>query len=169
MHLANCRSLTSPTDSSDEAKIQGRGDHLVPLSAQALDVLHEARARFGRQPHVFPHTTKSQDVLCQHAVGTLINRAGYAGRHSAHGWRSAFSTVMNDRNPADADIIEAALAHQKRDQVAGRYNRGTYFERRRVLMQTWADLLLDGMPDAATICAGRKRSPLIVSPMRDAA
>ena len=43
---------------------------------------------------------------------------------------------MNDHNPADADIIEAALAHQKQDQVAGRYNRGTYFERRRVLMQT---------------------------------
>jgi len=76
---------------------------------------------------------------------------------------------MHDHNPAGADIIEAPLAHQKQDQVAGRYNRGTYFERRRVLMQTWADLLLDGMPDAATICAGRKRSPLIVSPMRDAA
>ena len=76
---------------------------------------------------------------------------------------------MNERDPTDTDIIEAALAHQKQDQVAGRYNRGTYFERRRVLMQTWADLLLDGMSDAATICEGRKRSPLIVSARRDVA
>lgn len=153
----------------DRMKMKGRGDHLVPLSAQAVDVIREAHARFGRYPYVFPHTSKSQEALCENVVGYFINRAGYAGRHSAHGWRSAFSTVMNDRNPADADVIEAALAHEKRDQVAGRYNRGTYLERRRALMQTWADLLLDGMPDAETICSGPKRSPPIASARRIAA
>lgn len=145
----------------ERMKMKGRGDHLVPLSKQALDVIREAHARFNAYVHIFPHVSKSREPLSENAVGYLINRAGYAGRHTAHGWRSAFSTVMNDRNPTDKDIIEAALAHQKQDQVASRYNRGTYFNRRRKLMQEWADLLLAGMPDAATICLGAKRSASI--------
>ena len=139
-------------------KMRGRGDHLVPLSPQAVEVIEVARALFGRQPYCFPHVLKADYALSENAVGYFINRAGYAGRHCAHGWRSAFSTVMNDRDPADADIIEAALAHEKKDAVAGRYNRGTYFTRRRALMRAWADLLLAGMPDAVALCEGPRRS-----------
>lgn len=66
---------------------------------------------------------------------------GYtADEMTAHGFRSAASTILNERgfNP---DVIEAALAHQDENSVRRAYNRATYWAERVPLMQAWADLL----------------------------
>ena len=39
------------------------------------------------------------------------------------------------------DVIERRLAHQERNAVRRAYNRATYIEERRVMMQQWADML----------------------------
>lgn len=59
---------------------------------------------------------------------------------TSHGFRATASSILNERG-FDADVIEAALAHQDQNSVRRAYNRSTYWVQRVVLMQKWADLL----------------------------
>ncbi len=44
----------------------------------------------------------------------------------------------------DPDVIEAQLAHVDKNRVRGIYNKAEYLEKRRSMMQAWADYL-DGL------------------------
>lgn len=87
----------------------------------------------------------------------MLKRAGLFGAHVPHGWRSSFATIMAERNPADAPIIDLMLAHAPKDQVAAAYNRAQYLPKRREIAQAWADLLLEGMSSPLELVAGRQR------------
>lgn len=133
------------------------GDHLVPLSRQAVDVLHAARALTGRGPLPFPNARHAHKPMSENAIGYLLNRAGYHNRHVPHGWRATFSTVMNSRFKGDADVIELMLAHVPQNKVKHAYDRAEHMERRRELAQLWADLIADGLPPAAEMVLGERR------------
>lgn len=104
------------------------------------------------------------------AIGYLYNRIGYKGVHVPHGWRSAFSTVMNgraerthlgaERLVIDRLIIDLMLAHVPTGMSATefRYNRSRYMERRREIAGEWADLLLMGALESRALLEGRRRS-----------
>jgi integrase len=68
-----------------------------------------------------------------------LNRLGYSGRQTAHGFRHIASTALNEHG-FNADHIEAQLSHVK-DGVAGVYNKAMYLDQRRVMMQWYADYL----------------------------
>ena len=125
-------------------RMKTRRPFLVPLSHQALETIAAAHMLTGDRHFVFPSQRRPQDPLSAGAIRFLLNRAGYSGKHVPHGWRAAFSTVMNERFPADRLIIDLMLAHVSKDRVEAAYNRGAYLDRRRELAQEWADLLLDG-------------------------
>lgn len=126
-------------------RMKMKREHQVPLSRQAMDVL-EALQRLSSGPLLFPNARHAHRPMSENALGYLLNRAGYHHRHVPHGWRATFSTIMNERHPADARIIDAMLAHSPKDRVEGAYNRAAYLKRRRELAQEWADLLLEGRP-----------------------
>jgi integrase len=90
-------------------------------------------------------------------MGYLLNRAGYHGHHVPHGWRSTFSTAINERYRADKDIIDLMLAHISKDKVEGAYNRELHLDRRRELAQVWANLILEGARPAADLLRGQRR------------
>jgi integrase len=131
--------------------------HLVPLTPQALEVIVELRSLTGRMPFVFPNGRNAHKPMSENAIGYLLNRAGYHQRHVPHGWRAAFSTIMNERFPADRAVIDLMLAHAAKDKVEAAYNRALHMPRRRELTQIWAGLLLAGLMPAADILCGRKR------------
>lgn len=156
-------------------KMKRRGDHRVPLSRQAVEVIRAARSLFGKYPFVFPHTSKHDRCISGHTLCLLLKRAGYHGkhenkarRHCPHGWRSTFSTNLHDIYPEQSNVIEAALAHFNRDRTAAAYNRGDYFERRRQLMQEWADLIMMGAAPAMALLGRPKRADLAVKAEADA-
>ncbi|HEY0116301.1 MAG TPA: integrase arm-type DNA-binding domain-containing protein [Allosphingosinicella sp.] len=121
-------------------KADPAADHLVPLSAAAVDVLRQARAIAGDAGFVFPGRG-GRLPIGEAAIGELYIRAGHSGRHVPHGWRATFSTIMNERSPGDRDLIDRALAHAPKDKVEAAYNRAEHLERRRDLFQRWADLV----------------------------
>jgi integrase len=131
---------------TDEAR-----DHLVPLSRQALETIAAVRALTGRCPVVFPNTRHAHKPMSENAIGYYLNRAGYHHRHVPHGWRSTFSTVMNERFPADRAVIDLMLAHVPDNKVEGAYNRALHLTRRTELAQIWADLILKDAPPAAEL------------------
>ena len=72
---------------------------------------------------------------------SALRRMGYTKEEmTPHGFRSAASTILNERgfNP---DVIEAALAHQDGNAIRRAYNRATYWPERVKLLQAWADLI----------------------------
>lgn len=117
-------------------------DHLVPLSRQAQETIEAVRTITGRGQLVFPNTRHAHRPMSENAMGYMLNRAGYHQRHVPHGWRSTFSTVLNEHFPNDREIIDLMLAHVPQNDVEAAYNRARYLPRRRELAQLWADLLM---------------------------
>jgi integrase len=142
-------------------KLERKGDetrdHLVPLSRQALDVLGVLRKITGEGPLAFPNTRHGHKPMSENAIGYLLNRAGYHHKHVPHGWRSTFSTVMNERYKEDRAVIDLMLAHVPHNKVEGAYNRAAYLNRRKELAKIWADLILKGAKPAASLLEGPRR------------
>lgn len=136
----------------DEAR-----DHLVPLSRQALRVIEAIRPLSGKGIFVFPNARHSHKPMSENAIGYLLNRADFHHKHVPHGWRATFSSVMNELFPADKPVIDLMLAHVPKDKVEGAYNRAKHLKRRAELSQAWADLLLEGAPDAEELLSGPRR------------
>ncbi len=64
-----------------------------------------------------------------------------------HGFRSSFRDWAAERTDAPHAVMEAALAHVVRNQVEAAYARSDLFERRRVLMEQWAEYLASRRAD----------------------
>lgn len=131
-------------------------EFIVPLARQAVEVVKAAAAHAKNRNYLFPSARHSHRPITNNALNTAYRRVQVHHRkHVPHGWRSSFSTIMNERaieleRPGDRQIIDLMLAHVS-DGVEGRYNRAAYMPRRRLIAQEWADLLLQGVPPAATL------------------
>jgi len=161
-----------------DRKEEINGDHLVPLTPQTLAVLRVIWPLTGGGPLVFPSNRHPHRPMSENAIGYLLNRAGYHGHHVPHGFRAAFSTIMNEwaeRNgdPHDRKVIDLMLAHVPKDKVEGAYNRAAYMPRRRELAEIWANMLSEGLPDPVALidrpvkeisARSRRRVPSQVEP-----
>ena len=58
-----------------------------------------------------------------------------------HGFRSSFRDWAAECTETPREVCELALAHVNSDRVETAYRRSDLFERRRALMQQWADYL----------------------------
>ena len=76
-----------------------------------------------------------------HRVVHDLRRMGLQGLHAAHGFRGMFRTVARERLRIDADVLEAQLAHAKRDHIQKAYDRTSFVRERTLAMQRWADYL----------------------------
>ena len=130
--------------------------HVIPLVPQAAAIVGAMRPLSGRQEFLFPNLHRLGVPMANGTLVGLLNRAGYGGIHRAHGFRASFSTIMNERHPDAWDAIEAQLAHVVRG-VRSAYLRAPFLERRREFLAEWANLLLDGAPDAPTLLLGPRR------------
>lgn len=123
-------------------RMKMRREHKVPLSRQALQVLEQAKSLPGQTGEfVFPGIRQGSRILSENTLQLALKRLGYAGKATVHGFRSVFSTIANESCLWPPDVIEKALAHVDRNEIRAAYNRGDLFEKRRELMQWWADLL----------------------------
>ncbi len=120
-------------------RMKMREPHVVPLSAQALDLLKTLQALTGRGRYAFPGRKDREQPLTHEAIRDVFNRAGYAGKFTPHGVRSTFSTYYNEAG-VEHELIELTLAHAERNKVRGAYNHAKKLEQRRQLLQDWADL-----------------------------
>jgi integrase len=114
--------------------------HTVPLSESALCVLGRAKAlRTGRAAEpIFPglHGKVMSDMTLAKALKT----AG-AGAFTVHGFRSGFRDWAAEMTGTPGDVVEAALAHTIANRVEAAYRRTNYLEKRRPLMDAWAQYL----------------------------
>lgn len=122
-----------------EEVMKGRRPHLVPMSDQVASLLEMLMPV--TQPissFVFAGRNDKTKPISENAVLLVIRQIGYEGLASGHGFRHQFSTIMNEHEwPADA--IEKQLAHANSGSIRGIYNHAQYMDKRREMMQWWAD------------------------------
>tara|TARA_B100000745_G_scaffold182046_1_gene119255 strand:+ start:3484 stop:4713 length:1230 start_codon:yes stop_codon:yes gene_type:complete len=120
-----------------EARMKMKKEHIVPLSEQALSLLSFMRPISGMREYVFPSRKNPRHPANKESANMALKRMGFHGRLVAHGMRALASTTLNEQG-FDKDVIEAALAHGDRDEVRAAYNRATYLEQRRTMMDWWS-------------------------------
>ena len=110
--------------------------HEIPLSPQAISVF-EALRQQRLSEWIFPGRSPRRP-LSNMAMSMLLRRLD-AGTYTVHGFRSAFRDWCGDRTNFPRDVAEMALAHRVGDEVERAYRRASALEKRRKLMEAWAN------------------------------
>ena len=108
-------------------RMKANREHRVPIGADALACLPDRG-----DPGEVVFGGKAGNPLSDVALAKLL-----PGGATIHGMRAAFRTWCSDTGKPE-DLAEAALAHSQ-GALADAYQRGDRLDRRRVLMQAWAD------------------------------
>lgn len=147
-----------------ESKGDAAYDHDVPLAPQAVEVLRALRLLTASCAFVFPSYKSTAIPMSDAALSTVYKRRGFKGVHVPHGWRAAFSTIMNERavehgREGDRLAIDLMLAHAPRGASASEfaYNRARFTARRRELACEWADLITAGLVSPHDLLEGQAR------------
>lgn len=128
--------------------------HIVPLARQSVALLEALREHTGHGRYLFPSLRSAERCMSDNTLNAALRRMGYAKtEQTAHGFRSAASTLLNELG-WDPDVIELQLAHKPRNKVRAAYNRAERLAERRKMMQAWADYL-DGLKAGANVSAIR--------------
>ncbi|MBV1700631.1 MAG: integrase arm-type DNA-binding domain-containing protein [Hyphomicrobiales bacterium] len=115
------------------SRMKSGREHCVPLSAPALKVLDYVKdARTGDL--VFPGLRGG--TLSDASLLAVLRRMEVEA--TAHGFRSSFRDWVANETEFARELAEESLAHVIASKVEAAYRRGSAIEKRRVLMNAWA-------------------------------
>jgi integrase len=121
-------------------RMKMRDPHIVPLAAQAIEVLEMLHTLTGASEWLFPGDRSAAKPMSNNTILGALKRMGYKGRMTGHGFRGLASTILHEQGYVH-DHIELQLAHAPRNAVSAAYNHALYLEPRAKMMQDWADFL----------------------------
>ncbi len=117
-------------------RMKAAREHRIPLSLRAVAIL-EGRKQVATGELVFEGENEGKAISDTAMVKAL--RAASGGTETLHGLRSTFRDWAGDETHYPRDVIETALAHILKDKTEAAYRRSDALEKRRQLMQDWAD------------------------------
>lgn len=119
-----------------------RQEHRIPLPQQALTMLKELKLQTGSKEFLFPSQrgSKAKTISDMALLKAIRRTVGHDGV-DAHGFRAVFRTHAGESLLWKEAVLEAALAHGKKNAVVGAYDRATHYQERKRLMQWYADEL----------------------------
>ncbi|MDC5008213.1 tyrosine-type recombinase/integrase [Acinetobacter baumannii] len=133
-------------------------EHRVPLSQVGISLLEKLYQEAHPQPDdfIFP-TPRSGEMLSDMSLTAMIKRMheqkfkedsiGYIDPKqnrviTTHGFRSTFRDWSADKTNYPREVCEHVLAHKLPDEVEAAYLRGAYLEKRKGLMEDWANFVI---------------------------
>lgn len=117
-------------------------DFTTALPRQALEVLREMYMRSAGSEYVFPpQARQKKEHINRDSLSAALRDLGFQGQQTAHGFRATLRTVGRERLNIEVDVLEAQLAHAPKNEVDAAYARMRFREKRREIMQRWADYL----------------------------
>lgn len=119
-------------------RMKKRRPHLVPLSRQALDLFRQLKVISGYSKYVLPNESNPTKYISENTMTYALYRMGYHGRATMHGFRATASTILNEKG-FHKDAIERQLAHMEKNKSRAAYDHSEHFEKRKEMMQWWAD------------------------------
>ena len=122
-----------------------RSPHLVPLSHQAIELLHEVRqhCRPGTEL-VFPGDHNYRKPMSENTINKALRVMGYDTQKDVcgHGFRTMACSALVESGLWSSDAVERQMSHQERKRVRAAYiYKAQHLEERREMMQWWADYL----------------------------
>jgi len=130
-------------------RMKMRAPHLVPLAKPVVALLKDLRAEFPKSRFVFPGS--KNEAINTATMRMAMNRMGYQGKATPHGFRATGSTILNESGRFERDWIELALAHCDRDSVRAVYNSALHLGPRREMLEWWAQYLDNRRAEAALL------------------
>ena len=115
-----------------------RSKHIVPLSTQAFNLLQSIKKISGAEGYIFPG--KSAAAISENTILKALDRMGYKGQMTGHGFRGLASTILHEHG-FDKEHIDRQMAHLDRTSVSSAYNYAEYLKPRTEMMQWWGDYL----------------------------
>lgn len=122
------------------SRMKMKTPHVVPLSTQAVTLLRSLHTLTGHSSLLFPGERNHERSMSNNTILGALDRMGYAGRMTGHGFRGIASTLLHEQGWPH-EHIELQLAHQERNQVSASYNHALYLHPRAKMMQAWSDYL----------------------------
>ena len=113
-------------------------EHRVPLSPAAMDTLERARSLHSPAGWCFPAPSRASRQMHATTLAYVVRRL-YGDRCTVHGFRSSFRDWASEQTSVPHAVAEAALAHQVGSAVERSYARSDLFDKRRGLMDRWAE------------------------------
>ncbi len=117
------------------SRMKANREHRVPLSSQALEILHEAKSLATNSGLVFP--SPRGKVLTDNTLSKMLRDLEVGS--TVHGLRSSFRDWAAETTDYPREVCESALAHTNKNEVESAYLRTDYLSKRAELMQKWAD------------------------------
>jgi integrase len=127
---------TVPSDRMKAGK-----DHVVPLSARAVEILQAARdinRKLGSTSDYLFVSGRNGVHLSSNALLALLKRRLGRGDLTVHGFRACFKTWASEETNFPNELSEMALAHTVGNKAEQAYRRGTGFKKRIALADAWA-------------------------------
>ncbi len=136
-------------------RTKNRKEFRVPLTPAALAVIERQRVTMGGEPKpeaiVFAGRFEGRP-MSPHTMLRILNDE-FDSQFTVHGFRSSFSTYMREKTDFPFEVIEACLQHAVGNIVARSYARGDVIEKRRAVLEAWADFLMELNPKPASAAA----------------
>lgn len=143
--------LESAVWSIPAPRMKMRRAHRVPLPLQAVAILEGLKSISGGGVLVFPGLRSVKTPISENTLNAALRRLGYdQTQMTAHGFRAAASTLLNESGRWSVDAIERALAHLESNEVRRAYARGEHWDERVKMAAWWADHL-DTLRDGAKV------------------
>jgi integrase len=126
--------LNAKTWTISAARMKGNVEHIVPLSPRAVAIIEGLSGDHSPDMLIFPGQRGAlSNQTLRNAL--LALRPG----ETVHGFRSTFRDWCGDATAFPREVAEAALAHKVGNSVEQAYRRASAIEKRRKLMQAWAN------------------------------
>ena len=117
-------------------------DHITPIPSQMLPLLERQREITDDSPFLFPGVRNPKiQHMHRDSLSKILRESGLRGVTVTHGFRATLRTIAREKFRVDADVLEAQLAHAKKDEIQAAYDRTQFLEERHKLVQDWADYL----------------------------
>jgi integrase len=128
-------------------------EHRVPLSTTAVALLTKL-AEVRNSDLVF-FGTRPGAPLSRSAVPLIAKRLGV--NIAVHGFRSTFRDWAAEQTNFPREVAEMALAHRVGSDVERAYQRSDLFEKRRELMEAWAQFCAKPTASGAVVAFSSRR------------
>ena len=116
-------------------RMKSQRAHRVPLSIQAINLLTTLPRASG---WLFSSVQYGKH-LSNMAMLNFLKRQLMRSDITVHGFRSTFRDWVAEQTIYQRELAESALAHVLSDKTEAAYQRGDMLEKRRELMQAWAN------------------------------
>ena len=122
--------------------MKNRKEFRVPLAKQAIDLLLSI-SKTSQNNLIFPSPTDKplSDMALSEFMRGLLERGEIVSKAVPHGFRSTFRDWAAEQTNYPDDLRKMASSHSIGDAVFAAYQRSDLLEKRRALMNDWADFV----------------------------